>query len=158
MKKKTYVLMLSKVFPATHPRAGEPTGFKERVCRAVTKTYERFLSDIRPKVHTIRANYDYWSGIFEEIEADRAELSLREWEGKPYRSKQVEFARLTREDGIGLQKFEGVGSVRINGRKIPDVEVIANNDGLSLVDWEDWFASYDLSKPMAIIQFTEFRY
>lgn len=26
----TYVLTLSKVFPASHPKAGEPTGFKDK--------------------------------------------------------------------------------------------------------------------------------
>ncbi len=35
---------------------------------------------------------------------------------------------------------------------------LARNDGLSLEDWEAWFKDYDLSKPMAIIHFTPFRY
>ena len=32
------------------------------------------------------------------------------------------------------------------------------NDGLSLDDWFSWFNDYNLSKPMAIIHFTNFRY
>ena len=63
---KTYNIMLSVVFPATHPRKGQPTGFKEKVLRAVCKTGERYLSDIRPKVHTIRANYPLWKKRIEE--------------------------------------------------------------------------------------------
>ena len=37
-------------------------------------------------------------------------------------------------------------------------EFLANNDGLTLRDWCAWFKDYDLSKPLAIIQFTKFRY
>ena len=37
-------------------------------------------------------------------------------------------------------------------------EELAINDGLSLKDWTDWFKSYDLSKPLAIIHFTRYRY
>ena len=36
--------------------------------------------------------------------------------------------------------------------------IIANNDGLSLDDWKEWFKGYDLSQSMAIIHFTKFRY
>ena len=35
---------------------------------------------------------------------------------------------------------------------------LAANDGLSTNDWLDWFKNYDLTKPMAIIHFTKFRY
>ena len=37
-------------------------------------------------------------------------------------------------------------------------DLISYNDGLTRWDWCDWFKNYDLSKPMAIIQFTKFRY
>jgi len=35
---------------------------------------------------------------------------------------------------------------------------IARNDGLSFDDFEEWFKDYDLSKPMAIIHYSDFRY
>lgn len=38
------------------------------------------------------------------------------------------------------------------------VQDLATNDGLSVEDWLDWFNGYDLTKSMAIIHFTEFRY
>jgi hypothetical protein len=38
------------------------------------------------------------------------------------------------------------------------LENIAVNDGLSYEDWREWFKDYDLSKPLAIIQFTKYRY
>lgn len=81
---KTYYLTLSQVFPATHARAGQPTGFRENL--------------FKTKLHTIRANYEFWKNRFEQIEKGEACLSIRQWTGKPYRSKQVEIARLTRED------------------------------------------------------------
>ena len=37
-------------------------------------------------------------------------------------------------------------------------ETISKNDGLLLDDFKAWFKGYDLSEPMAIIQFTKFRY
>ena len=35
---------------------------------------------------------------------------------------------------------------------------LANNDGLDFDDFVDWFKQYDLTKPMAVIHFTNFRY
>lgn len=159
---KTYVLTLSSAFPSTHPRAGEPTEFKERLRKT--------------KLHTIRANYGFWESRFRHIEAGEACLSIRQWTGKPYYSKQVEIARLTKDDGIGLQRLDFYkdepGRIAVGfGISDPDrgpedwehvaypTECnLANNDGLSLRDWKDWFKGYDKSKPMAIIHFTPFRY
>jgi hypothetical protein len=71
---KTYNIMLSVVFPVTHPRKGQPTGFKDKVPRAVCKTGERYLSDIRPKVHTIRANYPLRKKRIEDVEERAGKL------------------------------------------------------------------------------------
>lgn len=35
---------------------------------------------------------------------------------------------------------------------------VANNDGLKYLDWRRWFKDYDLSKPLAVVHFTKFRY
>ena len=155
---KTYVLMLSKVFPATHPRAGQPTCFFDKFMAGQAYSRKGWL--VSPKLHTIRANYDLWKKRFDEIEAGNACLAIRQWTGRPYKSKQVELARLTREDGIGLQKLRFDKS-----RFLPNVNYkpvalarLAYNDGLSLGDWKEWFKGYDLSKPLAIIHFTKFRY
>lgn len=148
MKLKTYVIILSRFFPKGHKRVGEPTGFKEKFRKE--------------KLYSIRANYEYWEKIFEEIYAGDACLSVRQWSGLPYRSKQVELMRLTREDGIGLQKleFDGPQGFRLPfvGNYFPQYPELAQNDGLSYEDWKDWFKNYDTSKPMAIIHFTGFRY
>ncbi len=150
---KTYYLTLSKVFPSTHAKAGMNTCFEEKL-----RVY---------KLHTIRANYVLWAKRFEKIAAGDACLSVREWMGAPYRSKQREIARLTHEDGIGIQKLQlevadksfGIYHARIDdGCGSASIIELATNDGLSLEDWKAWFKNYDKTKPMAIIHFTPFRY
>lgn len=179
---KTYALTLSKVFPKTHARAGEPTNFKVKFsigqgCPDCDEPQD--LSGVNisacnscvnacslQKLHTIRSNYLLWAKRIKEIQEGYAVLSIRQWTGKPYRSKQVEIARLTADDGIGIQILsfdkdrDGVPSLKyfnISGKYI-DWGILANNDGLTLDDWREWFKGYDLSKPMAIIHFTKFRY
>lgn len=175
MKKvKTYCLMLSRTYPSSHPRAGQPTYFKVKMNAALND-----MPCYLRKLHTIRANYELWRKRFEKIAAGKAVLSIREWVGRPYAkgSTQRELALLTREDGIGIQKvmlncctgvnietgYEGVYSeVSIEGccymgRYVPSYR-LANNDGLSLEDWDGWFKGCDLSEPFAIIHFTKFRY
>ena len=79
-------------------------------------------------------------------------------------STQREIVRLTREDGIGIQKLriyehEPLPVVYADRYTTPvDWQELAANDGLSLSDWREWFKDYDLSQPMAIIHFTSFRY
>ena len=149
---KTYVVMISRTFPATHPRKRELTFFPEQILKSeVVK---------RHKIHTIRANYDFWRKRIEQVWLGEAELSLRYWSGKPYNSKQVEFLRLGKDDGVGIQKVEfkaeEFGPI-VDGRN-QFVSDLAANDGLSLTDFMAWFKGYDLSKPIAIIHFTKFRY
>lgn len=160
---KTYVLMLSQVFPADHPKAGRPTGFQNKLQAALNGWSDLTFA----KLHTIRANYPLWAKRFEHIERGEACLSIRQWSEKPYASKQVEIARITKDDGIGLQKFEvsanyaGINNwqhFKIDNRGYMSINDIPNKDGLTREDWIDWFKNYDLSQPMAIIQFTKFRY
>ncbi len=108
-----------------------------------------------------------WRENFDEIDNGDACLSVRHWSGLPYRSKQVEFVRLTRDDGIGLQKLKfekdesGRRSIMLNiidGKYASAIQTVARNDGLSFEDFMEWFKDYDLNKPMAIIHFTPFRY
>lgn len=173
---KTYVLTVSRNFPKTHKRAGENTQFIEKIIENVDIDLRipgnspEFLNWTRhnyePKIHTIRSNYPLWNKRIKEVQYGKAVLSLRYWSGKPYNSKQVEFARLDKDSGLGIQKIESfdkfLGMVHVEiGPQITSAyyfETIATNDGLSTEDFMEWFKSYDLSKPMAIIHFTNFRY
>lgn len=157
---KTYVLTVSEFFPKTHNKAGLPTGFINAI-------------DNKSKKHTIRGNYYLWKKRFDKIEKGEACLSIRYWTGKPYNSTQKEVFNLTNTDGIGLEKIEFeemimttqevIKTKHKDGYKIwkadiSELDVLSKNDGLTLPDFKEWFTKYDLSKPMAIIHFTSFRY
>lgn len=168
---KTYVITLSKVFPQIHPERGKETHFNTyfqnaRMCVKCHETkHGMCMGECAiggAKLHTIRANYGLWATRFEQIAAGEACLSVRQWSGAPYRSKQVEIARLTCKDGIGLQMLSFAPSYSLTtpfvGTRRLEREALAANDGLSTKDWENWFYHYDLTKPLAIIHFTKFRY
>ena len=156
---KTYVITLSSHFLANHKRAGEETHFKEKFLLGQGLT--DYDTPSLAKIHTIRANYPLWEKRIKEVQDGHAVLSIRQWTGKPYRSKQVEIAMLTAENGVGVQKLEfynntlGLCHIGIVYQRKYE---LAHNDGLSFEDWEEWFKGYDLSEPMAIIHFTKFRY
>jgi hypothetical protein len=66
------IIMCARTYPAYHPKAGQPTGFRKAILEG-------------RKVHTLRRSAGgRHSG---------AQVSLREWSGRPYASRQVEFAR-----------------------------------------------------------------
>jgi len=143
--------MIDNNFPSTHKRKGEQTHFYLKIAE-----FE--------KLHTIRGNYKLWKKRFNKIEKGLANLSVREWMGKPYFSKQRELFLLTNDDGIGIEKITfsstGIMPVQYINEKLflKPLNILAKNDGLKLNDFEEWFKNYDLSKPMAIIHFTDFRY
>ena len=150
---KKYIITLSKFFLKQHIRAGEETGFKDIFLKG-------------KKVHTIRANYNLWEARIKEVQEGKAVLSIRQWSGLPYRSKQDEITELSKEDGVGIQKLTFkkdsngeffLEDFDIDGKYI-DFDKLAANDGLLTEDWYRWFKKYDLSKPMAVIHFTSFRY
>lgn len=179
---KTYVIILSTRFPVGHVHAGEPTYFKEQIQNAVLSaaglsacdccdyatrncdTCGHKVENFRKKRHTIRVNYPLWAKRIAEVERGEASLSIRQWTGKPYRSKQVEIARLTKDDGVGIQRLSFLGGdmsapiVKADKRVMLDLDELSRNDGLLWSDWYSWFKRYDLTQPMAIIHFTKFRY
>lgn len=166
---KTYVLTVSRAFPKTHARSGEPTNFREKILSGLDRDSELVATCFQKppkKLHTIRANYHLWKKRIDEVNAGEAILSVRYWSGKPYNSKQLRIVEFDKDSGVGVQKIEFVAS-SLKGIEIPivenvkgtiDVHLLAKNDGLSPEDFQEWFRKYDLSKPMAVIQFTKFRY
>jgi len=144
---KTFVLIVSKRFPKTHLKSGQSTGFVENI--------ERLFIPEGKKIHTLRSNYHHWLKRSKEINEGKAILSIRYWSHKPYRSKQVEICRLEK---IGIEKIvmPQFKDAKVEGKKI-DLEIFAENDGLSFEDFRNWF-SVRQKEPMAIIHFTNFRY
>lgn len=156
---KTYVITLSKTFDMNHPKCGMPTNFRE--------LYEKGI-----KIQTIRANYPLWKKRFENIMNGDACLSLRQWSGKPYACNQELICNLYSTDGIGLQQLifsdgditmprvvQDDGLINPEPTFIPiELYNLAAADGLSIENWLAWFKGNDLSKSMAIIHFTKFRW
>lgn len=180
-----YRISIAVKFPATHPRKHQATFFVPKIedalgmirscdphsdlCKSLHTVCERCYygqpyNERLLKIHTIRGNYELWAKRFEKINRGVAVIELYYWSGKPYASKQVVFLTLGKDDGIGLQKLEFSASGLFGMIKIdddfPDTSIasIAQNDGLSLDDFKAWFKGADLSKPLAIIHFTDFRY
>jgi len=177
---KTYVIILSKTFPKGHPKAGENTYFKEQVqnallnnagvsacdcCEYKTRDCDSCghkASNFRGKIHTIRDNYELWANRIKEVLNGKAILSIRQWSGKPYRSKQEVICDLSAKDEIGIQPLDfdfpfalKVGSEFLN---MQDNERLANNDGLTYDDFDKWIDVEHASGIKAIILFTNFRY
>ena len=149
---KTYVLMISRTFPASHPKKGQRTNFISAMWHA-------------DKLHTIRANYPLWEKRIKEVQEGKAILSIRYWEDIPYRSKQVECMQFVQHSDLWIQKLvfsdNDFHQAVIDADSMlirPSLYSLAKNDFLSISDFKLWFKKYDKTKPMAIIHFTQFRY
>lgn len=182
-KIKTYVLTVSTHYQSKHPKQGESTYFVEKIfaCLAdkiegfkIPKDFQeydfhRYYNETMLKGHTIRANYELWKKRIDEVIAGRAILSIRIWTGKPYNSKQIEIARITKENNPGIQKvyidihcdesnIESSIRAKVEEKEV-DASLLAKNDGLNIVDFARWFFP-DLTGCFTggIIHFTGFRY
>jgi len=174
-KIKTYVLMVSTKYPSYHKKKGERTKFVCKILHTINydggiemynicgneckSSCERRMLD--QKLHTIRANYPLWEKRIKEVQEGKAVLSIRYWSGKPYNSKQVEVCQLDKDSGIGIQKleFDSLLGIFIDSYDSDITKKdLAQNDGLSLDDFKEWFKPYDLSEPMAVIWFVNKRY
>lgn len=145
---KTYVLIVSQRFPQTHPRKGEPTMFIENILD-------------EKKIHTIRGNFPLWKKRMDGVQNGLAEISIRVWTGKPYRSPQEEILRIGKEFGCGVQRLVtapyGCWIDNTHNHK-QSHELFAENDGLTEEDFFEWFRGVKNNTEMVIIHFSKFRY
>ena len=154
--KKQVLIILSRLFPIYHKRKGQKTHFAES------------LKEGR-KIHTIRTNYDRWKHNLDKVIAGEFSLSIREWSGRPYNSLQREIVSVSGRQ-VGYQRISMTYDpktdelkVVIDGRRFTDTERLANNDGLSLDDFKQFFfgATKSTEKQLfqgIIIHLTEYRY
>ena len=106
-----------------------------------------------------------WKHNVEKINESRFFLSIRQWTGMPYRSKQVEIKE-TKNVGyerISMSYDPESGTVKavINGKPFADVRKLAENDGLKWDEFVDWFFGQGTGRTLfqgVIIHFTDFRY
>lgn len=141
------VITFSRTFPSYHPKAGRPTYFVEKIWES-TKTFSeislpgnvlfdeqyRYLRNpFVPKHHTIRAGHRWKVGDW---------FSPRVWSGKPYNSKQIQFAPEIQIKQIWDVEFDEDACLWIYSDKEKGAGVlhrVAKNDGLSLTDLMTWF-------------------
>jgi hypothetical protein len=138
------VITFSRQFPKYHPKAGQPTYFKEKLLHSllsmdVINLYSPFVTDVElnlkhfcegTKNHTIRAGNRWKVGD---------KFSPREWSEKPYNSKMTTIA-----PDIEIKKifdFEITNNeIYINGQSSSFTNLdIAINDGLDYKDLLQWF-------------------
>lgn len=140
-----YVLMISQKFPKTHARAGEPTLFTNKILEGT-------------KTHTIRGKVDNWHRKILKIRAGKAYLSIRKWEGVPYKSPQVEICQLNQYHLPNVQMVIKTEQGYMVGDKYIPIDTISKNDGLSVADFEEWFKDVPRGTPLAIIHFSNSKY
>ena len=144
-QKKQVVLMIAKNFLAYHKRAGQATDFEIKIKEKV-------------KNHTIRPNYEKWKEKIEEVKSGKAELVLKQWEGRPYHSTPNKLSIYDDKDDVDVSKLtKTADGFFVNDTIKVEPEDLAKNDGLSLQDFEDWFKVFP-TEPMAILHFNSFRY
>jgi hypothetical protein len=157
------VITFSRQFPKGHPKEGQPTYFVEKIWNSlkIAGEYNVYINHPKQlkdgswrvpifwrgenhgsKFHTIRAGNRWKVGDM---------YSPRVWSGKPYGSKQVEFAppiRIEKVWEFGISKSDyfindGTGIKMISYDLLKS---IARNDGLELDDFECWFALHPKKK------------
>ena len=144
-QKKQVVLMIAKNFLAYHKKAGQSTEFEAKI-------------KDKEKVHTIRPNYEKWKEKIEEVKSGKAELVLKQWEGRPYHSTPNKLFVFDAKDEVEVSKLtKTADGFFVNDTIKVEPEDLAKNDGLSLQDFEDWFKVFP-NEPMAILHFNSFRY
>lgn len=134
-------LLLSKTFPGGHPRGGQLNHFLAQAMN-------------RQKLHTIRENA---KGHYKDGDV----VEIRQWSGKPYRSRQERTGIMFRIgiEPVTLVLHSGGLTASVNGMPV-SCERLAYNDGLALSDLIHWF--FPGCKPGTfkgyILHFTSFRY
>jgi hypothetical protein len=146
------VITFSRTFPSYHPKAGQPTYFVEKIWNSkrdgigdLPDDYTAFVLnyinnvDGTPnifsgqKFHTIRAGHRWKAGDW---------FSPRVWSGKPYNSKQIQFAPDIQIKKVWDVEFDGDGCLWIFSDKERGPRVlhtVAKNDGLTLEELISWF-------------------
>lgn len=174
------VITFSRVFPAYHPKAGQPTHFVEKIYKAFD--VEMPTNRVYPKcdvlgvgVRELNKHELYYQtcdfinslskyGLFKpkihtiragERWKDGEMASLRVWSAKAYNSPQLIIAP---DVEVRVQKIE-LNALRwmyVDGKRFDDIDLLAMNDGLTREELAQWF-----QKPFVgqIIHFSgDFRY
>lgn len=159
------VITFSTYYPKVHPKAGLLTQFVEKIWLSLIDDGQISMSkavelsrytgigdldmyklrklDLDPKGHTIRAGNRWKVGD---------KFYPRIWSGKPYCSKQIQFAppiEIKKIWDFEINEFEWSINTTSMGSFIDtndDLCEIAKNDGLYIIDFINWFNIHPKSK------------
>lgn len=139
-------IMFSRVFPAYHPRKGEPTYFVEQMLKQliadrkapISRLDDKFvdrsvLDTVGFKGHTVRKGHNFKAGDY---------FTPKVWTEHPYRSVKYQFAPsvlVEKTFDFQLSKSDFIVNGVVYGLK--QLERLAMNDGLTCEDFECWFNS-----------------
>lgn len=135
---KTYVITVSRNFPKTHPAAGKPTHFVESILNG-------------RKTTTIRNNEKrHWDKVARAVKEEKAIISMRYWVGKPYASKQKEFAKCTKlaTKRVFITNDHNGFEMSIDGKYQDNIalDVVIVKEGFRKPDhFYDWFTQEEFS-------------
>ncbi len=168
-KLKTYVIFVSRTYPAYHSKKGQLTHFIDRIIYGIKYHNTNYHPNFHwgnDKIHTFRGNYQLWKKRVDEVLDGKAVIVLKYHSLGRYvkGNKQIEFVRLDKNSGVGVQKaelnFKTLVSRIDEDAFNQNIDQLGRNDGLEWEDFREWFlkGKYDLREPLACIQFTSFRY
>lgn len=138
---------ISTRFQSTHPRAGEPTYFMEKIKTSIGVLDA--ADGYEPKHHTIRAGKRWNVG-------DMIDFFI--WSGLPYRSKWIRPLPLIEVKKVFDIDIDENGIIAVNGKYLIEDESneeesaeyrLAINDGLEPSDFHHWLIApvYKAAKP-----------
>ena len=146
------VITFSQKFPSYHPKAGQPTYFVEAfykslfVMKCLPKeleesfNHEVFLNGMT-KHHTVRSGNRFKKGDFFSPRVWGTDVNPKSGKSGAYHSKQIILSHDTEIKNIWDIEINEATEISINGKFISygwEVE-LANNDGLSWQEFNDWF-------------------
>lgn len=142
------VITFTRIFSDYHIRSGEPTYFVEQMLnnlsdqnidcnptRVEKQLGHKLLSEFKTKCgskgHTIRSGYNWSIG-------DKFSIGI--WLDKPYVSEIILIEPMIEVKKIWTFDCDENGGIKVEGIYIDTKlkEEIAKNDGLSLIDFEEW--------------------
>jgi hypothetical protein len=168
MKIKKHKLNIRNIFPEEHSKAGKETFYAHKIIGIVSGIKQ--TNNYGEKIHVVEQNYDYWKKRIDMVNCGDAVLDLYCYFGDDFRK----FHTFDKNSGLDIQKlgffknsnlpFVSITTTSHGGRAMSatlreiDINQLAENNGLSLQDFQEWLNISDCSKPLAIIHFTKFRY
>lgn len=150
---KTHVLLVPRVFPEGHKRAGEETGFAEMIQNG-------------KKIHILMDRFETWRERIRQVKEGSAFLSIRYRTGNSEKSRQVEIKQMKAIDILYLEvrRLEWRTDCVLVASHLPHLMYrvpyrdIARNEGMTEEDFRDWYKDADPKEPLALIHLTPFRY